>query len=96
LKFSIRPNWIYSMVSIFMRGSNLGSGNISWTTSIPISNCFFNLQVSTSSLTGPIIGFFSKRFPFAIYYTLSNDTVLIHAVVDCRRDPAWLKGKLGL
>ena len=37
----------------------------------------------------------SKRFPFAIYYTLSNETVFVHAVVDCRRDPAWLKRKLG-
>jgi hypothetical protein len=38
----------------------------------------------------------SKRFPFAIYYTLSNETVFIHAVVDCRRDPARSKRKLGL
>ena len=38
----------------------------------------------------------SKRFPFAIYYTLSNESVFIHAVVDCRRDPERLKRKLGL
>jgi hypothetical protein len=29
----------------------------------------------------------SKRFPYAIYYDLGGDTVRIHAVVDCRRDP---------
>jgi hypothetical protein len=37
----------------------------------------------------------SKRFPFAIYYTLSEDKIFIHAVVDCRRDPARLKRKPG-
>jgi hypothetical protein len=34
------------------------------------------------------------RFPFAIYYTLTTDLVSIHAVVDCRRDPAWVRGRL--
>ncbi len=32
----------------------------------------------------------SKRFPFAIYYTLENDTVYIRSVVDCRRRPSWI------
>ena len=27
----------------------------------------------------------AKRFPFAIFYT-----VFVHAVVDCRRKPAWI------
>jgi hypothetical protein len=36
----------------------------------------------------------SKVFPFAIYYTVSNDTAFVHAVVDCRRDPVWIKAKL--
>jgi hypothetical protein len=33
----------------------------------------------------------SKRFPFAVYYQLKDDHVNIHAVVDCRRNPAWIK-----
>jgi len=37
----------------------------------------------------------SKRFPFAIYYTLSRDEVRIHAVIDCRKDPAWIRNRLG-
>jgi hypothetical protein len=37
----------------------------------------------------------SKRFPFAIFYTLSGETVFIHAVVDCRRRPAWIHARLG-
>jgi hypothetical protein len=36
----------------------------------------------------------SKRFPFAVYYRINDDTVLIYAVIDCRRNPAWIKGKL--
>ena len=36
----------------------------------------------------------SKRFPFAIFYTVEKDTALISAVVDCRRDPAWIRSKL--
>ncbi len=29
----------------------------------------------------------SNRFPFAIYYHCSNDTVYIDAVLDCRQSP---------
>lgn len=36
----------------------------------------------------------SKRFPFAIFYTLNNDTVFVRAVVDCRNDPRRIQGKL--
>jgi plasmid stabilization system protein ParE len=32
----------------------------------------------------------AKRFPFAIFHTVSRDTVFVHAVVDCRRKPAWI------
>ena len=36
----------------------------------------------------------SKKFPFAVYYTLSNETAFVYAVVDCRRDPAWIRQRL--
>jgi plasmid stabilization system protein ParE len=36
----------------------------------------------------------SERFPFAIYYTSSEDKVEIHAVLDCRRNPAWIRDRL--
>jgi len=35
----------------------------------------------------------SKRFPFAIYYRV-DDTVKIYAILDCRRNPAWIRKKL--
>ncbi|HXT10689.1 MAG TPA: type II toxin-antitoxin system RelE/ParE family toxin [Candidatus Angelobacter sp.] len=42
-------------------------------------------------------GFFralSKRFPFAIYYTVEEKIVRVRAVVDCRRNPSWLRKHL--
>lgn len=36
----------------------------------------------------------SKRFPFAIYYRMEDDMVLVYAVLDCRRSPAWKRRKL--
>lgn len=36
----------------------------------------------------------SKRFPFAIYYTRTEDSVFIHAVLDCRRNPSWIRKRL--
>jgi len=36
----------------------------------------------------------SKRFPFAIYYTVAKETALIHAVADCRRNPDRIKERL--
>jgi hypothetical protein len=36
----------------------------------------------------------SKRFPFAIFYTVSGETVFVQAVVDCRRRPKWIKEHL--
>jgi hypothetical protein len=37
----------------------------------------------------------SKRFPFAVFYTVAEGGVQIHAVVDCRRRPAWIREHLG-
>jgi len=36
----------------------------------------------------------SKRFPFAIYYTVAGDRVRVSAVLDCRRDPYWIQRRL--
>ncbi len=33
-------------------------------------------------------------FPFAVYYTKSSDEVIVYAVIDCRRDPAWIRRRL--
>jgi plasmid stabilization system protein ParE len=36
----------------------------------------------------------SKRFPFAIYYDLHKDEIRVWRVLDCRREPRWLKLQL--
>ena len=36
----------------------------------------------------------SKRFPFAIYYSVEGELVRVHAVLDCRRNPSWIRKRL--
>ena len=36
----------------------------------------------------------SKRFPFAVYYRIEEDEVRVYAILDCRRDPAWIRKRL--
>ncbi|MGC6448285.1 MAG: type II toxin-antitoxin system RelE/ParE family toxin [Rubripirellula sp.] len=36
----------------------------------------------------------SKRFPFAIYYQMESKTVIVIAVLDCRRQPSWIRQRL--
>src|ERR1041385_8192455 len=33
-------------------------------------------------------------FPFGIYYTVYENTVYVHAVLDCRRDPVLIRKRL--
>ncbi|MCL2105110.1 MAG: type II toxin-antitoxin system RelE/ParE family toxin [Kiritimatiellaeota bacterium] len=36
----------------------------------------------------------SSRFPYAIYYSLHNETVFVIAVLDCRRNPVRAETRL--
>ena len=36
----------------------------------------------------------SNRFPFAVYYRVENDLVLVRAVLDCRQDPSEILKRL--
>ena len=36
----------------------------------------------------------SRTFPFAVYYDVIGDTAHVKAVLDCRRDPKWIRQKL--
>ena len=36
----------------------------------------------------------SKRFPFAVYYRIEDGVVLVYAILDCRRNPAWIRKKI--
>jgi len=37
----------------------------------------------------------SHKFPFAVYYEISNDAVVVVAVLDMRKNPAWIHSQLG-
>lgn len=36
----------------------------------------------------------SKRFPFAIYYSVEGEVVRVYAVLDCRKNPSWIRKRL--
>jgi len=36
----------------------------------------------------------SQRFPFAVYYRIIDDAVVVFAVLDCRRNPSWTRERL--
>jgi len=36
----------------------------------------------------------SKRFPFAVYYDVEGELIRVHAVLDCRRNPSWIRKRL--
>ena len=35
-----------------------------------------------------------KRFPFAIYYDIEGEQIRVNAVLDCRRNPSWIRKRL--
>lgn len=36
----------------------------------------------------------SKVFPYGIFYTLDGERAVVWAVIDLRKDPAWIRDKL--
>ena len=36
----------------------------------------------------------SARFPYAVYYELAADQIRVRAILDCRRDPRWIRTRL--
>jgi hypothetical protein len=36
----------------------------------------------------------SKRFPFAIYYQMKDNQIIVCAILDCRRDPLKIGNRL--
>lgn len=37
---------------------------------------------------------YTRRFPYAIFYYLSENIVYVDAVLDCRHDPEWISVRL--
>ncbi|MEI6785812.1 MAG: type II toxin-antitoxin system RelE/ParE family toxin [Verrucomicrobiota bacterium] len=43
------------------------------------------------------LGFFrmlSRRFPYATYYRITGEEVQVWRILDCRRDPQWIRRQL--
>ena len=36
----------------------------------------------------------ARRFPFAVYYKITASDIIVYAVLDCRRNPAWIRKRL--
>jgi len=36
----------------------------------------------------------SERFPFAIYYRVESGVVRVRAILDCRRNPSWIRRRV--
>lgn len=36
----------------------------------------------------------AKRFPFAVYYLIEQETIDVYAILDCRRAPEWIVKRL--
>lgn len=36
----------------------------------------------------------SAKFPYAVYYKIDGGDAVVRGVLDCRRDPAWIKRRL--
>jgi len=36
----------------------------------------------------------AKRFPYAVYYRIEDNTARVRAVLDCRRSPTWISNRL--
>ncbi len=36
----------------------------------------------------------ASRFPYAIYYRIEADVIRVRAVIDCRRNPSWIRQRL--
>jgi len=37
---------------------------------------------------------YSKRFPYVIYYEITDDIAYVAAVLSMRRNPVWIEGRL--
>ena len=44
--------------------------------------------------TGGYFVVLTRRFPYALYYKMAADVAIVWRVLDCRRDPRWIRTQL--
>ena len=56
-----------------------------------------DLLATNGGVHAKVFGYYrslSKRFPFAIYYRVETDVVRVRAILDCRRNPSWIRERM--
>ena len=38
----------------------------------------------------------ATRFPYAIYYKVGREEIVVYRILDCRREPKWIKQQLSV
>ncbi len=74
----------------FYESSSIGLGNYFWDTLLSDFDSLF-LYAGIHIKEFGFYKFYSKRFPYAIYYTIDNEIIIIAAVLPMRRDPVWIE-----
>ncbi len=80
---------------------DLDSMSLSLPVSVRISSIPFYSDIDSLAYFGGIhqivFGYhrqISKRFPFAVYYRIIDNVVVVFATLDCRRNPSWIRERL--
>lgn len=47
-------------------------------------------------MVGPYHRMISKKFQLSVYYSIQENQILVHAIIDSRRSPDWTAWRLGL
>lgn len=75
-----------------MNGNLRASAPIFWIRSTPISTLY---HISEGFIVWSLgTRLLSKRFPFEVYYKVIDKGVLVTSVLDCRRNPNWIRETL--
>jgi hypothetical protein len=56
-----------------------------------------NSLIVLAGIHRTVFGFYrllAKRFPYAIYYAVESDRILVHAIIDCRKNPKRIRQRL--
>ena len=90
----MRPSATWMKAAISMIGLNQASATTSphrWRLTLNRSSSLRGIHVQHFSFHRVL----SNRFPFGIYYLVEEEFISVYAVLELRRDPAWIRQRLG-
>lgn len=74
----------------FYEQREIGVGNYFWDSLIVDIESLFIFAGIHAKEHG-VYRMLSKRFPYAIYYEIENETAFVIAILPMRRDPGWIE-----